>query len=136
MPVVHVVAELDAVAQDVELHESANDACRLSALEFLARAGPYDLHIHARIAEEDVFVAAEVGRVALVLELLFGDGRDGAHVAEHRSVFLPHHDVAVQERLYGFHLFVLLLGVGLGLRAGSEVGRQREEQDGRECVEK
>ena len=120
VPEVHIVAELDAVAQNVELNESADDAGRFAPFQFLARALTHNLHVDTRVLEEHIFVLFEVGRRVLQEELFFADWRDFPHVAKHAAVLVPNHDFAIQKRLDGLVLLVFLLGIRFAVLAGSE----------------
>ena len=123
MPVVDIVAELNAVAQNVELDEATYHASCLALLELFASAFAYNLHIDARVAEEDVLVLAQVGRGVLFQELLLVDGVYLTNVADDVAVSITHHDISAEERLDGFVFLVLLLSVSLAVLA-RENGQQ------------
>jgi len=123
MPDVDIAAELYAVAQDVELNETADDSCRLPSLQLLACPHSSYLHIDTGIVEQDVFVLGRVGSIALILEFLFADGYNLAYFADLKAIGIAHGDVAVREGGNGFAFLLLLFGVGFLVVA-------REEQHG------
>ena len=117
MPEVDIVAELNAVAQNVELDEAADDASRLATLQLLASSFAHNLHIDARITEQDVFVLLEVGRVVLIDEVFLADRRYLAHVADKVIVFVSDYDVSFKERLDCLVFLILLLGISFAVAA-------------------
>ena len=128
MPVIGGVAELYAVAQDVEFDEAANDASRLALFKLFACALPHNLHIDARVAEQHIFVLAQVGSRVLGKERLLADGFYLAYVANDVAVPVAHHDVATEERIDGFVFLVFLFGIGLSLRTRREQPSQEHKK--------
>lgn len=120
MPEVYVVAKLQAIAKDVEFYEAADDSCRFALFEFFAGAFADDLHIDARIVEDNILIAFQVCSRVLLDELLFADDFYFPYVADDVAVFAAYHDVAVEERLDGFEFLVLLFGVCFCFAAGGK----------------
>ena len=126
MPIGYIVAELNAVTKNVELYETANDASCLASLQLFANSFTYDLHIDAGIAEQNILVLAQVGSVALVLELFLADWLNLAYVAYDVAVAGAYADVTAQERIDGCGFLFLLFGVCLGIVAGVEDAGQKQ----------
>ena len=126
MPVVDVIAKLNAVAQNVELYKSANDSCCFPSLKFFAGALTNNLHIDSRVTEQNVLITAQVGSGVLCQKLLFGDWRNLAYIAYDVAFFVAHTDIAVQKALNGIVFLFLLFGVCLTIVTGVENACQKQ----------